>query len=224
MRIPEGFERLASAGVIAVIRADTVKQTVQVVGALLEGGISTIELTFTIPEADRALAEVRSVYGANVLLGAGTIRRPEQVDSAVQAGAEFLVTPHTHAHLIQTMLESGVPCIPGALTPSEVAEALDLGAEVIKLFPASTVGPAYLKSLRGPFPDLLAVPTGGIQATDFSAWFAAGALALGVGSELAPRSLIRENRWKEITGLAATYTQAARDALAPESGATDRSL
>jgi len=213
---------LGEAGLIAVVRADIPEHAVRVTGALLDGGVSAIELTFTTPGADEALAEARKVYGDTVLLGAGTIREPTQVDAAVRAGADFLVTPHLRPDLLRAMLATGLPCLPGVFTPSEVAQALELGAVAVKLFPASTGGPGHLRSLRGPFPDLQVVPTGGIDVGDLAAWFAAGALAVGAGSELCPRGLMQEGNWNEITRRARQFTEAALSARPMASAAGGR--
>ena len=206
------FTQLRDAGLIAVVRADRPEHAVRVAGALLEGGISAIELTFTIPGAAAALAEVRKTYGSAVLLGAGTLREPEQVTTAVEAGVDFLVTAYLRPDLLAAMLSSGLPALPGIFTASEVAQALDGGAKAVKLFPASTAGPSHLRALRGPFPGRQVVPTGGSDAQDLHAWFAAGALAVGVGSELAPRGLMQEGRWEEITERAVRFATAARAA------------
>jgi len=212
------YAPLQQAGLVAVVRAQQPELAVRLVAALLAGGIRAIELTFTIPGASEALAEVRRTHGDAVLLGAGTIREPSQIDAAVRAGADFLVTPHLRPDLLAAMLATGLPVIPGVLTPSEVAAALDAGAEVVKLFPASAMGPGYLRSLRGPFPDLRVVPTGGIDAPDLADWFGAGALAVGVGSELAPRALLAEGRWEELTARAVRFTEAARAARIAQAG------
>jgi 2-dehydro-3-deoxyphosphogluconate aldolase/(4S)-4-hydroxy-2-oxoglutarate aldolase len=193
-----------------VIRTDRAAEAVQVAGALLAGGIRAVELTFTIPGAAEALVATRNTYGKSILLGAGTIREPRQVEGAARAGVDFLVSSHLSPAVLAAMLETGLPALPGVFTPSEVAHALDLGAEAVKLFPASTGGPAHLRALRGPFPDLQVVPTGGIELADLTAWFAAGAFAVGVGGELAPRALMREGRWEEITRRAEQFAAAAR--------------
>jgi 2-dehydro-3-deoxyphosphogluconate aldolase / (4S)-4-hydroxy-2-oxoglutarate aldolase len=206
------FVRLREAGLIAVIRADRAEQAVRVAGALLEGGIAAIELTFTTPGAAEAMAEVRKAHGGAVLLGAGTLRRTEQVEAAVAAGVDFLVTAHLRLDLLAAMLATGLPSLPGIFTPSEAAQALDAGAQAVKLFPASTAGPGHLRALRGPFPGLSVVPTGGIDAPDLAGWFNAGALAVGVGGELAPRTLIEEGRWAEITRRAERFAEATRTA------------
>lgn len=212
MNPPDRFAPLAEAGLIAVVRADRAEQAVRVAGALLEGGIVAVELTFTTPGAAEALGEVRRTHGDRVLLGAGTMREPGQVEAAVRAGADFLVTSHLRADVLQAMLQTGLPAAPGVFTPSEVAQALDAGAEAIKLFPASTAGTGHLRALRGPFPGLRVIPTGGIDLDDLQGWFAAGALAVGVGGELVPRALLREGRWDEITSRARRFAEAARAA------------
>ncbi|WP_052890121.1 bifunctional 4-hydroxy-2-oxoglutarate aldolase/2-dehydro-3-deoxy-phosphogluconate aldolase [Thermogemmatispora carboxidivorans] len=210
----EIFARLAQAALIAVVRAEQPEHAVRVTGALLAGGIQAVELTFTTPGAAEALAAARQTYGDAVLLGAGTIREPAQVTASVQAGVDFLVSAHLRADLLQAMLATGLPALPGVFTPSEVAQALEAGAEVVKLFPASTAGPGHLRALRGPFPGLQVVPTGGIDIEDLPRWFAVGALAIGVGSELVPRSLMQEGRWDEITSRAMRFAAAARSARA----------
>jgi 2-dehydro-3-deoxyphosphogluconate aldolase/(4S)-4-hydroxy-2-oxoglutarate aldolase len=149
---------------------------------------------------------VRDGLAADVVVGAGTIRDRDQLDAAVAAGADFLVTPHLDPRLLEAMLATGVPVLPGVMTPSEVAAALDAGAQAVKLFPASTVGPRHLRALRGPFPDLPVVPTGGIGAADVRSWLDAGALAIGAGSELCPAAAIRG-------GDAGALSAAARDYL-----------
>ena len=202
-----GFDRLRDAGLIAVVRAEKPEHAVRVVGALLAGGVNAIELTFTIPGAAAALADVRSTYGAQVLLGAGTLRVPANVESAVAAGVDFLVSAHLRTDLLEAMLATGLPAFPGVFTPSEVAQALDAGAQAVKLFPASTAGPGHLRALRGPFPGLQAVPTGGIDLKDLDAWFAAGALAVGVGGELVARALMQEGNWEEITRRAQRFSE-----------------
>ncbi len=209
------FARIAAAGLIAVIRAERAEDAVRVAGALLDGGIPAVELTFSTPGAAEALAEVRRAYGGDVLIGAGTIREPAQVEAAVRAGAAFLVTAHLRHDVLAAMLATGLPVAPGVFTPSEVAQALDAGARVVKLFPASTGGPRHLRALRGPFPGLRAIPTGGIGIDDLPAWFGAGALAVGIGGELAPRELVRDGRWDEITRLAERFAAAARSARGP---------
>jgi 2-dehydro-3-deoxyphosphogluconate aldolase/(4S)-4-hydroxy-2-oxoglutarate aldolase len=200
-------DRLRAARVVAVLRADTPDRAVAAARALVAGGVSAIELTFTTPGAEAALRDVRAELPGAVVVGAGTIRDRRQLDAAVDAGAEFLVSPHLDVALLEAMLATGRLAVPGVLTPSEVAAALGAGAPVVKLFPAVTVGPRHLRALLGPFPGLQVVPTGGIGPADARAWLGAGAVAVGAGSELCPAEAIR-------AGDAAALTAAARSYLA----------
>jgi len=214
------FARVGQAGLIAVIRAANPAEAVRAAGALLAGGIPAIELTFSTPGAVEALAEVRRRFGDEVLVGAGTIREPAQAEAGARAGAAFLVSAHLRHDILAAMIATGLPVAPGVFTPSEVAQALDAGARAVKLFPASTGGPGHLRALRGPFPGLRAIPTGGIGLDDLPAWFDAGALAVGIGGELTPRELMADGRWDEITRLARQF--AATAAAARVGGARAR--
>jgi 2-dehydro-3-deoxyphosphogluconate aldolase/(4S)-4-hydroxy-2-oxoglutarate aldolase len=185
----ETLDRLRDAQVIAVVRSASAADAVAVAEALVEGGVRAIELTYSVPDVARALREVAERVGSRALVGAGTLTEPRQVREAVDAGAEFLVSPHLDARLLEAMLATGLAALPGILTPSEAAAAVAQGAPAVKLFPAVSVGPAHLRALRGPFPALKVVPTGGIGAGSAAEWLAAGAWAIGVGGELAPATL-----------------------------------
>jgi 2-dehydro-3-deoxyphosphogluconate aldolase / (4S)-4-hydroxy-2-oxoglutarate aldolase len=174
------------------------------VAALVEGGLGAVELTFTTQGVERELERIRGRY-SNLLLGAGTIRDAGQARTAAAAGAEFLVTPHLDRRLLEACLETGLPTMPGVFTPSELAAAADAGAEMFKLFPAGTAGPAHLKALRGPFPRARIVPTGGIGLAQVPAWLEAGAFAVGVGGELCPRALIEAGNFAELTERARSF-------------------
>jgi 2-dehydro-3-deoxyphosphogluconate aldolase/(4S)-4-hydroxy-2-oxoglutarate aldolase len=187
------LQRLREARVAAVIRADDAESAVAVAEALVEGGLTAVELTYTTPDAGDAIARARSRLGRDVLVGAGTLTTREQIAEATAAGADFLVTPHLDHGLLELMLASGVLALPGVLTPSEVASALAHGAAAVKLFPASSGGMPHLRALFGPFPGIKVVPTGGIDLTDVGAWLEAGAWAVGVGGKLAPRRLDDED-------------------------------
>jgi 2-dehydro-3-deoxyphosphogluconate aldolase/(4S)-4-hydroxy-2-oxoglutarate aldolase len=189
---------LRVARVIAVVRADTGKQAVGAALALAAGGLQAIELTFTTPDVETALADAHQRLGGSALLGAGTITTSEQLEGATAAGADFLVTPHLEPALLEAMLGTGLLSVPGVLTPSEVAGASRLGASVVKLFPASTVGVGHLRALFGPFPGLQVIPTGGISPSAVGEWLSAGALAVGLGGELLPKALVRECAWDEV--------------------------
>jgi len=188
------LDRLGTARVVAVVRAEDATEAVAIAEALAAGGLGAIELTFTTPGVEQALREVRRRLGEQYLLGAGTITTYEEVRAAVNAGADFLVSPHLDPPLLEAMLATS-----RLMTPSEVATALRIGATVVKLFPASSLGIGHLKHLRGPFPDLHVLPTGGVSFATAREWLAAGAVAVGLGSELLPKALRQAQAWDEIT-------------------------
>jgi 2-dehydro-3-deoxyphosphogluconate aldolase / (4S)-4-hydroxy-2-oxoglutarate aldolase len=200
--------RLAEERLVAVLRVARAELVEPAVAALAEGGLGAVELTFTTPGAAVELERTRARH-PQLLLGAGTIREPEQARAAADAGADFLVTPHLDQGLLEACLATGVPTMPGVFTPSELAAALAAGAEVLKLFPAGSGGPGHLRALLGPFPGVRVVPTGGIALADLPAWFAAGALAVGVGGELCSTELIEGGRFDELARNAERFRAAA---------------
>jgi len=187
--LTDALERLREARVAAVIRADDPESAVAIAEALVEGGLTAVELTYTTPRASESIAQARSRLGDGVLVGAGTLTTAAQAAEAAAVGADFLVSPHLDHRLLEAMLESGRLALPGVLTPSEVASALAHGATAVKLFPASSGGTAHLRALFGPFPGIKLMPTGGIALEDVGAWLEAGAWAVGVGGKLAPPRL-----------------------------------
>jgi 2-dehydro-3-deoxyphosphogluconate aldolase/(4S)-4-hydroxy-2-oxoglutarate aldolase len=200
--------RIRETGIVAVLRAPSADAAVRAVDALVAGGITGIEVTYTTPDAAAAIAEVHARHGDSIHLGAGTVLDAAQAREAVDAGARFLVSPGTQPDLAASMRATGVSVFFGALTPSEVMTALALGTDAVKLFPASLGGPAYLRSLRGPFPEVPFVPTGGVNADNLSDWFDAGALAVGAGSELCPAGAIRLGDWDAIEASARRFSGA----------------
>jgi 2-dehydro-3-deoxyphosphogluconate aldolase / (4S)-4-hydroxy-2-oxoglutarate aldolase len=200
---PADLDRLAAARAIAVVRVERMDDSAPVVDALRRGGMTAIELTWTSPDAATALATAREQHGPELVLGAGTLRSPADVEEAVAAGADFVVSPHFEPELCGAMVASGRLALPGVLTPTEVAGALDAGAEAVKLFPSSLGGISHMKALWGPFPGLPVVPTGGIGRRNAAEWLDAGALAVGVGGELCPPEAIANRRWDLLTERAA---------------------
>jgi 2-dehydro-3-deoxyphosphogluconate aldolase / (4S)-4-hydroxy-2-oxoglutarate aldolase len=205
------LNRTRDLGLLAVVRGESRQAALEVVGALVEGGVLGIEVTFTTPEAPQVIRDLGEEYGDRILLGAGTVTTREQVDEAVEAGSAYLVSPGCDPELLPAMLGTGLLVLPGTLTPSEVMLANRLGAPAVKLFPGSSGGPSYLKALLGPFPDVSFVPTGGVSVDNVSDWFAAGALAVGAGSALAPASLAGRDRG-EVVENARRFAEATRAA------------
>jgi 2-dehydro-3-deoxyphosphogluconate aldolase/(4S)-4-hydroxy-2-oxoglutarate aldolase len=211
---PSTLDSLKTAGIIAVLRAPSAGKALTAVHSLVAGGVTGIEITYTTPQAAKVIAHIHREYGGAVYLGAGTVTMEHQAKEAVDAGAQFLVSPGIDPVLITTMLATGVAVFPGALTPTEVMAATRLGAHAVKIFPASLVGPAYLRALRGPFPAVSLLPTGGINSNNLMDWMSAGAVAVGVGSELCPSAAMAESRWSEIEATARYFVDAFASARA----------
>ena len=206
------LERVEELGLLAVVRGESREAALEVVAALVEGGVLGIEITFTTPETERVLEDLRDEYGERILLGAGTIKEPGQVEQAVAGGATFLVSPGCDPDLVSLMLETGLAVMPGILTPTELMLARRSGAEVFKLFPGSMGGPSHLKALRGPFPDAVLLPTGGVSEENVRDWFAAGAFAVGAGGALAPVALKDGCHREEVVARARSFAEAVREA------------
>jgi 2-dehydro-3-deoxyphosphogluconate aldolase/(4S)-4-hydroxy-2-oxoglutarate aldolase len=202
------LSRVREVGLLAVIRGPSPQLTLQMVEALVAGGVTGIEITYSTPNAAEVVKTLDERYGESILLGMGTLTEVRQVAEARQAGAQFIVSPHLDETLAQAMVSTGLLTMIGALTPTEVVRAHHLGSDVVKLFPGSLGGPAYLKALRGPFPHIPMMPTGGVSQENIGEWLAAGAVAVGAGSNLCPTALAKEGRFNEITSIARTFVTA----------------
>jgi 2-dehydro-3-deoxyphosphogluconate aldolase / (4S)-4-hydroxy-2-oxoglutarate aldolase len=206
---PHVLHTLKSVGLVPVIRADSADVALRVTEALVAGGIRTIEITMTVPDALSAIRSVASRFGDVVLLGAGTVTDRKMALGALEAGAEFLVTPCLVPDVIAAAREQDVAVLPGAMTPTEVFSAWSLGGDIIKVFPASHAGgAAYLKALKGPFPHIELCPTGGVNLETIAGFIDAGAVAVGVGGELVLKSAIASGAYDRITGLARRFVEA----------------
>lgn len=195
--------------IVAVLRGPSVEGTLRAVEALVAGGITGIEVTYSTPGAVEIITELAERHGDTILLGAGTVLTAANAQDAAEAGAAFLVSPGANADLADAMCATGLVTLMGALTPSEVINAIGWGADVVKLFPSSLGGPAFLKALRGPFPDVRFCPTGGVSSSNVQDWFSAGAFALGAGSELCSAADIVGEKWDKIEATARAFAEAA---------------
>ncbi len=184
------FQQLSQSKVIAILRCEKVDSLVDVAKALLEGGIRIMEVTFTVPKALQIIEAVADQLGDQILLGAGTVLDTATARSAMLAGAEFFVSPGTSLEVIQTCRTYDKMVIPGAMTPTEVLTAWQAGCDAVKIFPSDCLGPKHIKALKGPLPQIPLIPTGGINAENAREFMDAGALAVGVGGSLAPKSAI----------------------------------
>jgi 2-dehydro-3-deoxyphosphogluconate aldolase / (4S)-4-hydroxy-2-oxoglutarate aldolase len=209
MNIHEVIATIKKIGIVPVIRASNVAEAVQAVEAVCAGGIPIVEVTMTVPNATQVIRGVVEQHGDKVLTGAGTVLFGEQAKACLDAGAEFLVSPGLSLPVLEVARSRGKLAIPGALTPTELMSAVSAGAQVVKIFPCGNVGgPKYLKALRGPFPDVALIPTGGVNATNAADYFAAGAFALGVGADLVDLSALRAGTPHKITESARQLVEA----------------
>ncbi|MCL4562017.1 MAG: bifunctional 4-hydroxy-2-oxoglutarate aldolase/2-dehydro-3-deoxy-phosphogluconate aldolase [Chloroflexi bacterium] len=212
----EILDQIQFLGLLAVIRGPSAELTVKMVEALVAGGVTGIEITYSTPNAEEVVARLAQQHGSEILLGMGTLTKPEQAQSAKDAGANFLVSPICEPELVRAMAASGLVTMAGALSPTEVFQAYSLGSDVVKIFPGSLAGPAYIKALKGPFPYIPLMPTGGVSESNLGEWFAAGVIGVGAGSELCPPSLAREGKFEEISMRARNFVEAVRRARAPQ--------
>jgi 2-dehydro-3-deoxyphosphogluconate aldolase/(4S)-4-hydroxy-2-oxoglutarate aldolase len=206
------LQKIEEIGVLAVLRGPSPDLTIKMVAALIEGGVTGIEITYSTPNAAGVVRSLDQEFGSEILLGMGTLIVPGQVEEAVEAGAKFLVSPHTEESLASTMAGCGLPIMMGALTPSEVMQARAYGSDVVKVFPGSLGGPAYMKALKGPFPDIPMMPTGGVNEKNLGDWFSAGAFAVGAGSNLCPKELALAGEFGKITAIARSFIAAVQAA------------
>lgn len=205
-------DRLIDGGVVAIVRLDSGEGLDRVAEALIEGGVTALEFTLTTPGALRALEAAAARHADRLLLGAGTVLDAETARTAILAGAEFIVAPTTDLPTISLCRRYGKVCLPGAFTPTEMLRAYEAGADLIKLFPATTVGPRYIKDVLAPLPMLRIIPTGGIGADNAADYIRAGAVAVAMGSSLVDNTTVREGRYEVIAERARAAIAAVRAA------------
>jgi 2-dehydro-3-deoxyphosphogluconate aldolase / (4S)-4-hydroxy-2-oxoglutarate aldolase len=212
----ETIKQIKETGVIPVVRAKSADEAMRAIDAIREGGISVLEITMTVPGALKVIEELASRYGNEALVGAGTVLDPETAKACVSAGARFVVSPALNPETIAYCKGHDVVIMPGALTPTEVVQAWNAGADFVKVFPAGAVGGAnYLKALKAPLPHIEMVPTGGVTINTAGDFIRAGAAALGVGSDLVDLNAIREGQADLITERAKQFVEIVREARWP---------
>ncbi|MEI8383414.1 MAG: bifunctional 4-hydroxy-2-oxoglutarate aldolase/2-dehydro-3-deoxy-phosphogluconate aldolase [Planctomycetota bacterium] len=208
----ENLQRVLDRGLVAIIRASSSEQLVNVARALHEGGVDIIEVTFTTPGVVEVISALKRELGKQVLIGAGTVLDPETARTAILAGAEFLVSPTVNLDVIKLALRYDKGIMPGAYTPTEVLTAWEAGADIVKLFPADIGGPAYLKALKGPLPQIRIMPTGGVNLQTLKDFVKAGACAVGLGGQLVEKDAIERGDFARITSLASQYVEQMKQA------------
>ena len=207
-------ERLCKKGIIAVVRAKSSEQLIDVAKSLLAGGVDCIEITMTTPNALKVIADCRRAIGAKALIGVGSVLSAGMAAEAIKAGAQYVISPVFKTEIIEAAHDAGLPCIPGAFSPTEILQATDAGADIVKVFPGGLLGPQYLKDILAPMPHLKLSPTGGVNLETAADWIAAGAVTLAVGSALVTKSALAEGNLREIESLARQYVKIVADARA----------
>jgi len=209
----EVIRKIKDTGLIPVVRATTGDEAMRAIDAIREGGVSVLEITMTVPGAVKLIKQVAKRYGNDALVGAGTVLDPEAAKACIASGAQFIVSPALNPETVAYCRSVGVVVMPGALTPTEVVQAWNAGADFVKVFPAGAVGGArYLKALKAPLPQIELVPTGGVSLTTAGDFIRAGAAALGVGSDLVDLNAIREGQAAQITERARQFLEIIREA------------
>jgi len=198
---------IEESGVIAIMRAQSSDQLLQAADAIQAGGVQAIEVTMTTPGALEVIAEARKRYGAELLFGAGTVLDPETGRAAILAGAQFIVAPTLNLGLIELCRRYSIPVMPGAYTPTEALTAWEAGADIVKIFPADVGGPAYLKAIRAPLPQLKLCPVGGVDLDTAAEFIKSGAACLGVGSALINQKLLDSGDFAELTRRAVRFRE-----------------
>jgi 2-dehydro-3-deoxyphosphogluconate aldolase/(4S)-4-hydroxy-2-oxoglutarate aldolase len=204
------LKRILDGGIVAVVRSESGEKLAQVVRALADGGVTAAEITFTVPDAVGVIRRVREEMGGEIVLGAGTVLDPETARAALLAGAEYIVAPTVNLDVIRLCRRYDKVVMPGALTPTEIVAAWEAGADVVKIFPADLGGPAYLKALRAPLPQVKMMPTGGVDLNTAEAFLKAGACCLGIGGSLVEPKAVAASDFARLRDLAAQYVEIVR--------------
>jgi 2-dehydro-3-deoxyphosphogluconate aldolase/(4S)-4-hydroxy-2-oxoglutarate aldolase len=205
--------RIAEVGLVPVVRAQSADEAMKVVDAICAGGVPILEITMTVPGALAAMEQVSRRFGADVVLGAGTVLDPETARACILVGAQFVVSPALNLETIAMCRRYSIAVVPGALTPTEVVAAWTAGADVVKVFPCGALGGAsYIKSLKAPLPQVELIPTGGVSVKTAADFIKAGSMALGVGADLVDTKAVREGNAKLVTEKAREYLRIVQEA------------
>ena len=206
------FEQVADAGVVAVIRAQSKDQLMDIAKALLAGGVPAIEVTMSTPKAIAGIEKLADELGDKAVVGVGTVIDAATARDAITAGAQFVVSPVGDPEIIATTKRYGKISIPGAFTPTEILRAWSLGADVVKVVPSTVLGPGYFKDILAPLPQLKLTPTGGVDLRNVADWIKAGAVFVGAGSSLVTKDAMSKGDWNAITANAKAFVDAIKTA------------
>lgn len=208
------LKTVVDAGVIAVIRAPSAEILVPLAEALLAGGIPAIEVTMSTPRAIRGIEMLADKFGDQAVIGVGTVLDASTAKDAIYAGAQFVLSPHFDPAIVETVKRHGKISVPGAFTPTEILTAWTAGADMVKVFPSTTLGPGYFKDLLAPLPQLKLTPTGGVDAKNAGEWIKAGAACVGAGSALVSKDAMAKQDWATVTANGKAFVEAIRAARA----------
>jgi 2-dehydro-3-deoxyphosphogluconate aldolase/(4S)-4-hydroxy-2-oxoglutarate aldolase len=195
----EAFDVILSTKVIAVIRMADTEKMAKVIRAVQEGGVKAIEITMTTPDAVNVIHTISKKKSKDILLGAGSVLDPETAALVIHSGADFVVSPVTNPEMIKLCNRYGKLVVPGAFTPTEIISAWEMGADIVKIFPATSVGPKYFKDIKGPLPQVRLMPTGGVNLDNARDFIKNGACCVGIGTALLDKKAIAENNWDVLT-------------------------
>jgi len=204
--------RIEACGVVAVIRLQDSSKLRAVVQALAAGGVKALEVTMTVPRAIELIGELAPTLPPDFVIGAGTVVDPETAEAAIRAGARFIVGPVLRPAVIEMCHRHDIAVMPGCFSPTEILTAWEAGADVVKVFPATALGPSYFKDIRGPLPQLKLMPTGGVSLENAGDWIRAGAVAIGAGTALVDAKLVAAGDFAAISDRAARFVEAVRAA------------
>ena len=205
-------QQIEQTGVVAVIRLQDPDRLKGVIDALGEGGVRALEVTMTVPRAIQLIDAIAPTLPDGFVIGAGTILDPETARAAILAGARFVVGPVFNPSVIEMCHRYDVAVMPGCFTPTEILQAWEAGADVVKVFPATALGPSYFKDVRGPLPQVKLMPTGGVSIDNAGDWIKAGAVAIGVGTAMVDAKAVAAGDWATITQKASRFVEAVRRA------------
>lgn len=213
------LQQLTEAGVVAVLRADSAEEVAEMARHAIKGGIKAIEITMTVPFALRAIEQLSKEYSSSAapdadnyaIIGVGTVLDPETARAAILAGSEYVVSPALNAETIKLCNRYAIPILPGTMTIHEIQTALELGVDIVKLFPGNLYSPSVIPSIKGPLPQANVMPTGGVSLDNLKEWIQAGAVAVGIGSDLT-KEAVKTGDFSLIEKKAAAYMAAYRDA------------
>ena len=207
------LSRIMEAGLVAVVRAESSEQATKIAEACLRGGVPSIEITFTVPGAVEVIRHLANVYkSGEMIIGAGTVLDPETARAAILAGAQYVVSPSVNPDTIKLCNRYQIPIMPGAATIKEIVEAMELGADIIKVFPGETLGPTFVKAVKGPLPQANLMPTGGVGLDNVAAWIKAGCVAVGAGGNLTGGA--KKGDYQSITEIGKQFIEKIRQARA----------